>query len=62
MRVFKGNIEVELSQDEQLTLHHAVPEIPEFLVTFQRSAAAVEIPEKERKEGWMDAAGAAGQT
>lgn len=34
VRVFKGNIEVKLSQDEQLTLHHAVPQVPEFLVTF----------------------------
>lgn len=25
VRMLKGNIEVELSQDEELTLHHAVP-------------------------------------
>lgn len=34
VRVFKGNVEVELSQNEQLTLHHAVPQLPEILVTF----------------------------
>lgn len=50
MRVFKGNVEVELSQDEELTLHHAVPQVPELLVTFKRSAATVEIPTREERE------------
>lgn len=34
VRVFKGKVEVELSQDQKLTLHHAVPQVPELLVTF----------------------------
>lgn len=51
MRVFKGNVEVELSENEQLTLHHAVPQLPEVLVTFQRSAATVEIPAEEERKG-----------
>lgn len=51
MRVLKGNVEVKLSQDEQLTLHHAVPEIPELLVTFERSAATVEEPSRGTEGG-----------
>ncbi len=34
VRVFKGDVEVELSEDQELTLHHTVPQVPEFLVTF----------------------------
>lgn len=33
VRVFKGDLEVELAEDEELTLHHAVPQVPELLVT-----------------------------
>lgn len=51
MRVFKEDIEVELAQDEQLTLHHTVPEIPELLVTLQWSTATVEEPIR-RTERW----------
>lgn len=51
MRVLEGDVEVELSEDEELTLNDTVPQVPELLVTFERSAAAVEIPGREaRKE------------
>lgn len=48
MRVFEGDVEVELSEDEELTLHHAVPQVPELLVTFKRSAAFVEVPARDK--------------
>lgn len=34
VRVFKRDVEVELSENEELTLHHTVPQVPELLVTF----------------------------
>lgn len=46
MGVLDGDMEAELTQDEELTLHHAVPQLPELLVTFEGSAAFVEIPEE----------------
>lgn len=52
VRVLKGHVEVELPQDEQLTLHHAVPQVPELLVTFQRGAAGLEIPAGEQRTRW----------
>lgn len=44
VRVFEGDVEVELSEDEELALHHAVPQLPELLVAFEWSAASVEVP------------------
>lgn len=54
MRVFEGDVEVELSEDEELTLHHAVPQLPELLVTFEWSAAFVEVPEGTEPEEWEE--------
>lgn len=34
VRVLEGDVEVELSEDEELTLHNAVPQVPELLITF----------------------------
>lgn len=32
VRVFKGDMKVELPENKELTLHHTVPQVPELLV------------------------------
>lgn len=48
MGMLKGHLKVELSENEQLTLHHTVSQLPELAVQLQRITSRVEIPYTDR--------------
>lgn len=52
MRVLVCHLEVELSEDEELTLDHTVPQLPELVIQLHGLGTRVEEPARKRGQGW----------
>lgn len=47
--MLKGHLKVQLSKDEELTLHNTVPQLPELPIQFQWFTIRVKIPGSKKK-------------